>query len=145
MIKKEVDISLVSRQYEDPDNKEVFEQTEVFTQGTLEETENGYIVEYEETEASGFEGCVTSIELAGPDKVIMSRRGNAASNMVIKTGEKHYCVYGTLFGNFDVGVTARDIQDLSDKDIKMLEFSYVVDVNSSLIGLFELRLEVKMR
>lgn len=145
MNKKEVDISLVSRQFEDPDDLNDFEQTEVLTQGTLEETENGFIVEYEETEASGFEGCVTTIELAGKDKVIMSRRGNAASNMIIQAGEKHYCIYGTLYGNFEVGITAREIHDLSDDKVKKLAFSYVVDVNSSLIGLFDLQLEVKMR
>ena len=146
MDKKEVDIVLVSRQYEDFDDDPVnYEQTEVLSVGTFEKTANGYLIEYEESEATGFEGCITKIESFGKKKVVMSRRGNVSSELVIEPGEKHHCVYGTLYGNFEVGVEARKITDKLTDEGGRLSFSYVVDVNSGLIGTFDIDIQLKLR
>ena len=146
MINKEVDIRLVSRQYEDyTEAPSDFEQTEVLSVGTYEKTASGYAVEYEESEASGFEGCVTRIECFDSGKVIMSRRGEVTSEMVIEPNEKHHCIYGTLFGNFEVGVEALKIKNTLNDEGGTLFFSYVVDVNSSLLGTFEIDIQIKSR
>lgn len=139
--KKDVDIRLISRQSDGEDT----EETEVLSQGKLWRTENGFVVEYEESEATGYEGCVTTLETVGEDKVMMSRTGTVTSNMVVQTGEKHHCVYGTLYGNFEVGVAAKRIEvGLSDEGGSLF-FSYVVDVNSSYVGDFEISVDVKAR
>ena len=65
--------------------------------------------------------------------------------MTVQLGEKHHCVYGTLFGNFEVGVAAKKINVKLDDNGGTLYFSYVVDVNSSYIGDFEISVEVKPR
>ena len=65
--------------------------------------------------------------------------------MVIEPGEKHHCVYGTLFGNFEVGVEALKINTELDEKGGRLFFSYVVDVNSSLLGTFEVDIQIKSR
>ena len=86
--KREVDIRLVSRQFEEQGGEP--ELTEVMSLGTLEVTDEGFAVEYEESEATGFEGCVTRLECFGDKKVVMSRTGSVTSNMVIELGEKHH-------------------------------------------------------
>jgi uncharacterized beta-barrel protein YwiB (DUF1934 family) len=143
---KDVDIRLVSRQYEDFDDDPAnYEQTEVLSVGTYEKTADGYVIEYEESEATGFEGCTTRIESFGKKKVVMSRRGNVSSELVIEPGEKHHCVYGTLYGNFEVGVEARRVNDKLTDEGGRLTFTYVVDVNSGLIGTFDIDIQLKLR
>ena len=105
----------------------------------------GYAIEYEESEATGYEGSVTRLETFGSEKVVMSRTGSVTSNMVVQLGEKHHCIYGTLYGNFEVGVEAQKIETDLDENGGRLFFSYVVDVNSSYVGVFEIEVEVKLR
>ena len=138
---KEVDIRLISRQSDGEDT----EETEVLSQGKFGRTDDGFVIEYEESEATGYEGCVTRLETVGNDKVMMSRTGTVTSNMVVQTGEKHHCVYGTLYGNFEVGVAAKKIAVGLDDEGGSLFFSYVVDVNSSYVGDFEIAVDVKAR
>lgn len=143
---KDVDIKLVSRQYEDFDDAPAnYEQTEVLSVGTYKKTADGYVIEYEESEATGFEGCTTRIESFGKKKVVMSRRGSVSSELVIEPGEKHHCVYGTLYGNFEVGVEARKVSDKLTDDGGRLTFTYVVDVNSGLIGTFDIDIPASAR
>ena len=77
-MKKDVSIRLLSRQNDGSDT----EETELLSLGTLEMTEGGYIISYEETEATGFEGSTTSLEFFDSNKVVMNRRGNVVSNLV---------------------------------------------------------------
>ena len=58
MTSKEVSIKLVSRQ-SDGNTKE---ETELISAGLYEATEKGYRISYEESEATGFEGSVTTLE-----------------------------------------------------------------------------------
>lgn len=138
---KEVDIKLISRQFDGEDK----EETEVLSQGIFGTTDEGFYIEYEESEATGYEGSVTRLETFGNEKVMMSRSGTVTSNMIVHLGEKHHCVYGTLFGNFEVGVAAKKINVKLDENGGTLFFSYVVDVNSSYIGDFEISVEIKPR
>lgn len=138
---KEVDIKLISRQFDG----ETKEETEVLSQGRFGKTSDGFFIEYEESEATGYEGSTTRLENFGTNKIMMSRSGSVTSNMIVEIGEKHHCVYGTLFGNFEVGVNAKKINVKLDDEGGTLFFSYVVDVNSSYIGDFEISVEVKPR
>ncbi len=61
MTSKEVSIKLVSRQ-SDGNTKE---ETELISAGLYEATEKGYRISYEESEATGFEGSVTTLETEG--------------------------------------------------------------------------------
>ena len=136
---KEVSIKLVSRQ-SDGNTKE---ETELISAGLYEATEKGYRISYEESEATGFEGSVTTLETEGCRKVTMNRTGTVEANLVVDIGEKQHCVYGTPYGDFMIGITAKTIRSDLDENGGMLFFHYVLDVNSSYIGDFEIAIEVK--
>ena len=136
-LKKDVSIRLLSRQNDGSDT----EETELWWLGTLEMTEGGYIISYEETEATGFEGSTTSLEFFDSNKVVMNRRGNVVSNLVIEMGKKHHCAYGTPYGEFMVGINATSIKSTVGADGGLLEFHYVIDVNSSYVGDFDVKIE----
>ena len=65
------------------------------------------------------------------------------ANLVVDIGEKQHCVYGTPYGDFMIGITAKTIRSDLDENGGMLFFHYVLDVNSSYIGDFEIAIEVK--
>lgn len=139
MNKKDVSIRLVSRQSDGESN----EETEIFSMGTLEKTNQGYRISYAESEATGFEGSTTALETFGNSKVTMERSGAVTSNLIIEKNTKHHCVYGTPYGSFTVGVNAKDISSDLDDNGGRLDFHYVIDVNSSYLGDFEISVEVR--
>lgn len=139
MTNKDVSIKLVSVQIDG----DMRQETELLSDGTYEKTDKGYRIAYEESEATGFEGSVTTLETEGSRKVTMNRTGAVSSNLIVEDGIKHHCVYGTPYGDFTVGVNATFINsDLNDEGGK-LEFHYVIDVNSSYVGDFEIIIEIK--
>ncbi len=138
-MKKNVTISLISTQYDGDESA----QTELITQGRYARTADGYILSYDESEATGYEGAVTKLEVFGSSKVVMTRSGPASSNLVIEAGKKHHCHYGTPYGDFMVGINAKEIKtDIADGGGR-LEFAYVIDINSSYVGDFKVSIDVK--
>ena len=121
MTSKEVSIKLFSRQ-SDGNTKE---ETELISAGLYEATEKGYRISYEESEATGFEGSVTTLETEGCRKVTMNRTGTVEANLVVDMGEKQHCVYGTPYGDFMIGITAKTIRSDLDENGGMLFFHYV--------------------
>ena len=119
------------------------ESTELLSRAVYEKTNSGYKLTYDESEATGYKGSTTTIELFDGKKVVMSRSGSVSSNLIVELGKKHHCVYGTPYGDFMVGVNANYIHsDLGDNGGK-LDFRYVIDVNSSYVGDFDISIEVK--
>lgn len=97
-MKEKVEIVLRSVQR----NEEEENETELRTEGIYEYTEKEWCVSYEESEATGFEGSTT--EITGRTVVgfrLFER--SAIPNLMIEVGKKHYCLYGTPFGDITVG------------------------------------------
>ena len=59
--------------------------TELTTEGTLELTEEGLLLTYQETALTGMEGTTTTFEVSGP-QVILRRVGSVNSQMVFEEG-----------------------------------------------------------
>lgn len=139
-MKNNVKIALVSKQFDGSDS----EQVELFTEGRLKIfNDEKYELDYNETEATGFEGSVTKLVVSKGGKVEMLRSGSAVASLVVELGRKHHCHYGTPYGDFMVGVTAKEIRSSVSGEGGKLNFSYVIDVNSSYIGDFEIDIDVK--
>ncbi len=136
---KDVNITLISCQSDGNDKQ----STELFTKGKLSFVNGNFVISYEESEATGFEGSVTTLEVFSQDKVIMERKGAASSQLIIEKGKKHFCRYGTPYGDFTIGVNAQDIKSTLDENGGKLRFSYVLDINASYIGDFEIDIDVK--
>lgn len=136
---KDVSIKLISSQ-SDGENRE---QTELISEGKYEKLPDGYKISYEESEATGYEGSTTALSVLDGKKVIMERSGAVSSNLIVEMGKKHHCVYGTPYGDFMVGVNATSVISTLNDDGGKLDFKYVVDINSSYAGDFEISIEVK--
>lgn len=135
---QDVCITIKSTQKTEEDS----DTTELFTFGTMSELENGYSIEYEESEATGFEGSRVSLEVK-KDIVTMIRTGTALSTLVIEKGKKHHCHYGTPFGNFLVGISTDRIETDLNTNGGKIKLKYTIDINSGFISENEMEIEIK--
>ena len=89
-----------------------------------------YYISYEETEATGFAGCTTTVKVEQNKKVSMLRYGPAPSQLIIESGKRHLCHYGTGEGSLMLGISAGQIVNRLAPRGGHLEFSYTLDVNA---------------
>lgn len=117
------------------------DESEFFTEGTLEQTADGIMLRYDENADIGYENSSVSVT-ASPERIVIERTGAASSILYIEKGKKHYCVYGTPYGDFTVGTHAYEINCGLSEEGGTLEFKYSVDVNSEFVSENELKLVV---
>lgn len=141
MSQNNVTISLISNQTDGVNT----DQSEIITQGFFEKKDDRYIISYSESEATGFEGAITELSIYGNEKIVLNRSGEFMSNLIVEMGKKHHCVYGTPYGEIMVGINSKEINsELNDNGGK-LNFKYVIDVNSSYVGDFDVTIDVKQQ
>ena len=104
------------------------ESVELMTRGKFVRRGSSYFIAYEETEATGYAGCTTTVKAtADAHEVVMTRFGKVPSQLVIEKGVRHICHYETGFGSVSLGVAADVIElDLTDAGGR-LQFSYTLD------------------
>lgn len=117
-------------------------ETELMTEGTLEEQNGVWKITYEDSDATGFEGATTTITADGSQLVSIVRTGTANSNLVIETGKKHYCLYGTPFGDITVGIFTHKIENSLSENGGSLYLKYTIDVNSAYMSDNEIYLDI---
>lgn len=101
---------------------------ELMTRGTLLHKDRNFFIVYKETEATGYEGCTTTVKVdEDANRVVMLRQGRAASQLVIEKGRRHLCHYETGYGSVSLGVAADEIIQHLSADGGTLHFSYTLD------------------
>lgn len=116
-------------------------ETELLTDGVMEQADGKFIISYEDSDATGFEGSVTTITAEGNELVSIIRSGTANSNLVIETGKKHFCLYGTPYGDITVGIFTHKIDNSLTPEGGSLYLKYTVDVNSAFMSDNEIYLD----
>lgn len=89
-----------------------------------------YYISYRESQATGFEGCTTTVKVEEDKKVSMLRYGPAPSQLIIESGRRHLCHYSTGEGALMLGISAGAIVNQLASRGGQLEFSYTLDVNT---------------
>ncbi len=126
---RNVTISLTSIQWQDDEKSE----TELLTRARLAHEDGWDIITYEDTSATGFEGSVTTIKINKGKSASIIREGSANSVLCLETGRKHYCQYGTPYGNLQIGVFTHQIKNSIEKDGRVY-LKYTLDLNSSYLS-----------
>ena len=118
--------------------------TELMTDGTLEVTEDGLVLSYEESELTGMEGTTTTFEVCGP-RVTLTRSGAVNSQMVFEEGRQHTSLYETPFGELSVDIqTGRLRHNLTERG-GIMEIQYSIAVEHTVTGrnCFKIRIKRK--
>lgn len=137
-LNSEIMISLTSIQWQDKEKCE----TELITRAEFSMDNGCCVIKYNDTEATGFEGSVTTIRVDDNKNASITREGTANSLLSLETGKKHFCQYGTPFGNMQIGVFTHQIcNNLCDNGVLYLK--YTIDLNSSYLSDNEVILKIK--
>ena len=138
-MEKDVVISIKGMQkYEgnDPDT------VELVTAGRLMKDKAGYTLSYQESEITGLEGTLTTIQAEG-EQVTLMRMGEFNSQMVFQEGRRHLSMYNTPYGAMSVGVNTRHLlADLSDKGGD-IEIDYAIEIDHAIAGRSVFQIKVR--
>lgn len=119
------------------------ETLSLFTLGSFEKKDDRYLISYRDSEATGFAGDITTLEVVGDRQVTVRRQGRTFSELVLENGIRHLCHYDTGFGTMMLGVHADEIQNSLSENGGDLRFHYRLDVNSSEVSENQLNITVK--
>ena len=137
-MEKNVILSIRGQQTADNAEPEVIE---LVTEGTMTDHEGGkYTVRYQESELTGLEGTVTTIQVEGASVSIL-RQGQVNSQMVFEEGRRHLTMYSTPYGALTMGVNTRKMKVDLDETGGEIEIDYALEIDHAVAGenLFQIR------
>ena len=138
MAGKNVIIRIVDKHETDGEHS----SSELITVGTLDGFGDNYSLAYTEQDEA-LQGCVTTIKVEDQKRVVMTRTGEVCAEMIIEKDKRHNCHYMTPYGDFMMGVYARDVRSKMAADGGELNFQYTIDFNTGLSSVNELKVTVK--
>ena len=108
---------------------------ELVTGGRFTSHGGRWLIRYEESDATGYGGCRTTLRV-DPQKgeVVLLRTGAVHSQLVVEEGRRHQCTYDTGYGNLVLGVNGSRVHAQLTPEGGQLEFHYSLDVNTALIS-----------
>ena len=112
--------------------------TELTTEGTLELTEEGLLLTYQETALTGMEGTTTTFEVSGP-QVILRRVGSVNSQMVFEEGRQQ--TYGELSVDIQTSALRHNLSERGG----LLEIKYSIAVEHTVTGRNSFKIRVKRK
>ncbi len=115
----------------------------LMTRGSFLCNDDEFSISYEETEATGYEGNITTVKVEKDNKVSMLRSGNAPSQLVIERGQRHICHYENGYGSLSLGVAADEIENKLNEKGGMLVFSYTLDSGETQISRNQVKITVQ--
>ena len=129
-MEKDVVISIKGmQQYEDTDPDTI----ELVTAGRMQRVGKSYTLSYQESELTGLEGTLTTIQVEG-EQVTLMRVGEFNSQMVFQEGRRHLSMYNTPYGAMAIGVNTRHLlADLNDQGGD-IEIDYAIEVDHAIAG-----------
>lgn len=138
-MEKDVIISIKGMQkYEDSDPDTI----ELVTEGRLMRDDSGYTLTYQESELTGLEGTLTTIQVEG-EQVTLMRVGEVNAQMVFQQGRRHLSMYNTPYGAMAVGVNTRHLLTNLDDQGGDIEIDYAIEIDHMIAGRNLFQIKVK--
>ena len=103
------------------------DETKLMTDGTMEISEEGIFLTYEETELTGMEGTTTTFEVKDK-QVILTRSGTVNSQMIFEEGRQHTSLYETPFGELPVDIQTSMLRHNLSQRGGLMEIKYSIAV-----------------
>jgi len=140
-MKQEVVLHIRGSQTYDGQEPDVIE---LVTEGTMELTDGGWDISYEETELTGMDGVTTTFRVE-PGKVILRRTGKLRSEMVFQEGVQHESLYQLDFGALLMSVTAKQVFFDIVPDGGVIDLSYSIEIENSAAGQVDYHLDIRAK
>ena len=115
---------------------------ELVTRGSLDRDGGVLTLQYEESELTGLEGTLTTIQVE-PERVTMMRTGQVNTQMVFQEGRRHLSMYNTPYGAMAVGVNTRHLYAELDEAGGDIEIDYAIEIDHAIVGRNVFQINVK--
>lgn len=115
---------------------------ELVTEGRLVKEGSGYTLTYQESELTGLEGTLTTIQVEG-DQVTMLRAGEFNAQMVFQEGRRHLSMYNTPYGAMAIGVNTNHLLAEVDEHGGAIEVDYAIEVDHAIAGRNIFQIKIK--
>ena len=129
-----------SQRYEEQEPEVI----ELVTEGTMEFTNGGWDITYEESELTGLEGVTTTFRVE-PNKVTLTRTGKLNSQMVFQKGIPHESLYQMEFGALMIAVTAKHMFFDITQDGGCIDLLYEIVIENSASGMIDYHLDIRAK
>ena len=137
-MKQKVMLSLRGRQAYMDQEPDVIE---LMTEGTLEYVDDGWNIEYEETDLTGLQGVTTHFRIE-KDRIVLTRSGRLNSQMIFREGESHESLYEMEFGALLMTVCAKRIVVRLDENGGVVDLIYGIQIEQTTAGEVDYHLEI---
>ena len=138
-MEKDVVISIKGMQKYDNTDPDVIE---LVTEGRLTREGNSYTLSYQESELTGLEGTLTTIQVDG-EQITLMRMGEFTSQMVFQEGRRHLSMYNTPYGAMAIGVNTRHLLAELDDQGGDIEIDYAIEIDHAIAGRNIFQIKVK--
>ena len=134
----EVEASLFSNEEQDLTNVHMSDEApepEIFDMNSI----GRYIddgerisISYDESEATGMEGSVTTVTFlkSDPSIVSMIREGAVSTTLVFENGKRHHCIYKTPIMPFEICIRTLKVEN-SLLGVGLLSLDYIVELRGA--------------
>ena len=140
-MKRDVVLSIRgSQKYQDQEPEVI----ELVTEGTMEFTDGGWDIRYEESALTGLEGVVTTFRVE-PGKVILKRTGKLNSLMVFQQGVPHDSLYQMEFGALMITVEAKFLWFDIVSDGGTIDLTYSISIENTEAGIIDYHLDIRAK
>lgn len=119
------------------------DKVSLMTRGSFIRKNGSFFISYKETEATGYNGNITTVKVEPSGKVSMLRFGNMPSQLVIEPGRRHVCHYDSGYGVLSLGVAADEIDNRLNEQGGNLVFSYTLDTGDAQISYNQVKISVQ--
>ena len=117
---------------------------ELVTEGTLESTERGWIIRYEESDLTGLSGVTTEFSVE-PEQVELKRTRKLNSHMVFREGVHHDSLYQLEFVALRITVCANKIRSDLTENGGTVDLVYGIEIEQTAAGQVDYHLDVKVK
>ena len=118
------------------------EVIELVTEGTMEFTNGGWDITYQESELTGLSGVTTTFRVE-PEKVTLMRTGALRSVMEFRVGESHESLYQLDFGALMITVTTRHMFFDILPEGGCIDLLYDIEIENTEAGQVEYHLDIR--
>ena len=140
-MKKDVLITVRGEQYFEGASPD---ETELLTEGTLEQTAEGWRLSYRESELVGMAGTLTTFDVF-PGRVRLRRSGALNSEMIFEKGRAHTSLYEVDVGTLTVDILTDWLEVSLDEDGGTMDIRYRIAVEHTLSGKNRFLVNVKVK
>lgn len=140
-MKKEALITITGKQNYGDDNDKI----EMTTVGTIEETDDCYIIRYNEEQDPPQRPIRATLHISKDEqKVEMLKAGAYGSLLIIERSKRNLCNYGTQYGDMLMGIYGRTIENNYGEEEGTFLFGYDIDINGAVSSRNEVTISFKI-